>query len=71
MNSRAMRFMMSSKSIKKQKFQLKKIERLIYIRNVNRMFNKEELIENTVEVNIHYQGHRERMKIDIIREQKL
>jgi len=29
--------------------------------------NKEELIENTVEVNIYYQDHRERMEIDVIR----
>ena len=33
-------------------------------------FNKEGLIENTVEVNIYYQGHRERMEIDVIGGQK-
>jgi len=30
------------------------------------MFNKEGSIENMVEVNIYYQGHRERTKIDVI-----
>jgi len=30
------------------------------------MFNKEELIEKIMEVNIYYQEHRERMKIDVI-----
>ena len=45
---------------KKQEFKLKKIERLIYMRNVNEMFNKRGLIENTVKVNIYYQGHRKR-----------
>ena len=32
--------------------------------------NKEGPIEHTVEINIYYQGHRERMKIDVIRGQK-
>ena len=45
---------MSSKFSKKQGFKLKKIENLIYIRNVNEIFNKKELIENTVEVDIYY-----------------
>jgi len=34
------------------------------------MFNKERLIEHTVEVNIYYQEYRERMEIDVIGEQK-
>ena len=34
------------------------------------MFNKEKLIKNMVEVNIYYQGHRERTEIDVIRGQK-
>jgi len=32
------------------------------------MFNKKRSIENIVEVNIYYQGHRERTEIDVIRE---
>ena len=61
---------MSSEFAKKQEFKLKKIERLIYVRNVNGMFNKKEPIEDTIEVNIYYQGHRERTEIDIIGGQK-
>ena len=34
------------------------------------MFNKKEPIDYIVEVNIYYQGHRKRMEIDVIREQK-
>ena len=34
------------------------------------MFNKKELIENTVKVNIYYQKHRKRTEIDMIRKQK-
>ena len=33
-------------------------------------FNKKGLIEHTVEVNIYYQGYREKMKINIISGQK-
>ena len=55
---------------KKQRFKLKKIENLIYVRNMNRTFNKKEPIENIVKVNIYYQGHKERMRIDVIRRQK-
>ena len=46
------------------------MERPINVRNVDRSFNKEGPIENMVEVNIYYQGHRERMEIDVIRGQK-
>jgi len=44
---------------------LKKIERPIYIRNVDDYFNKKGPIEYMIEVNI-YQGYRERMEIDVI-----
>jgi len=61
---------MSSEFAKKQGFKLKKLERLMNVRNVNRSLNKEGPIENTVEVNIYYQGHRERTEIDVIGGQK-
>ena len=37
---------------------------------MNGTFNKEGPIKYTVEVNIYYQGHKERMEIDMIGEQK-
>jgi len=49
---------------------LKKLERLIHVRNVDSSLNKERLIEHTVEVNIYYQGYRERTEIDVIGGQK-
>ena len=61
---------MSSEFAKKQGFKLKKLERLMQVRNVDESFNKEGPIENTVKVNIYYQGHRERMEIDVIGGQK-
>ena len=54
LDNKATELVMSLEFVKKQGFKLKKIERLIYIRNVDRTFNKEELIENTMEVNIYY-----------------
>jgi len=64
LNSRTTILVMSSEFARKQGFKLKKIEKLIYIRNIDGTFNKEKLIENTVEVNIYYQWHRERTKRD-------
>jgi len=70
LDSGAMGLVMSSEFAKKQDFKLKKLERLMQVRNVDGSFNKEGPIENTVEVNIYYQGHRERMEIDVIGGQK-
>jgi len=61
---------MSSEFARKQGFKLKRIKKPIYMRNVDGSFNKEEPIEYTVEVNIYYQGHRERMEINMIGRQK-
>ena len=49
---------------------MKKMERSIYVRNIDGSLNKEGPIKYMVEVNIYYQGHRERTEIDIIRGQK-
>jgi len=57
---------MSSEFTRKQGFRLKKIDRPIYVKNVDGSFNKKRSIEYTVEVNIYYQGHRERMEVDMI-----
>jgi len=70
LNSGATGLVMSSKFAKKQRFKLKKIDKPIYIRNMNGTFNKEEPIENTVKVSIYYQGHRERIEINVIGRQK-
>ena len=70
LDSGAMGLVMSSEFTRKQGFKLKRLERLMQVRNVDGSFNKEGPIENTVEVNIYYQGHRERTEIDVIRGQK-
>jgi len=61
---------MSSEFAKKQGFKLKKLERPMNVRNVDRSLNKERPIEYMVEVNIYYQGHRKRTEIDVIGGQK-
>jgi len=38
----------------------------MYVRNVNGLLNKEGQIEHMVEINIYYQGHRERTEIDVL-----
>ena len=70
LDSRATELVISSKFTRKQGFKLKKIEKHIYMRNVNGSFNKEKPIEYTVEVNIYYQKHRKRIEINVIRVQK-
>ena len=70
LDSGATGLVMSLEFTKKQGFKLKKLEKLINMRNVNGSLNKKGLIENTVKVNIYYQGHRKRMEIDVIRGQK-
>jgi len=61
---------MSLEFARKRGFKLRKIERLIYARNVDSSFNNKEPIKHTVEVNIYYQVYRERIEIDIIKGQK-
>ena len=60
----------SSEFTRKQGFKLKRLERPMYMRNVDGLLNKEGPIEHTVKVNIYYQGHRERTKINVIGRQK-
>ena len=54
LDSRVTGLVMSSKFAKKQRLKLKRLERLVNVRNVDGLFNKEGPIENTVEVNIYY-----------------
>jgi len=70
LDSGATRLVMSSEFARKQGFKLKKLERPMNVRNVDGLLNKEGLIEHTVEVNIYYQGYRERTEIDVIGGQK-
>ena len=68
LDSGATGLVMSLEFARKQGFKLKRLERPMYVRNVDGSLNKEGPIEHTVEVNIYYQGYRERTEINIIRE---
>ena len=68
LDSRAIGLVMRSEFVRKQVF--KKIKRPIYMRNMDEMFNKEKPMEHTVKVNTYYQRHREKTKINVIRDQK-
>ena len=70
LDSGATVLVISSEFAKKQGFKLKRLERLMNMRNMDGSLNKEGSIEYTVEVNIYYQRHRERTEIDVIRGQK-
>ena len=70
LDSGATGLVMSSEFAKKQGFKLKKLERPMNVRNMDGSLNKEGPIEHMVEVNIYYQGHRERTDIDVIGGQK-
>ena len=70
LGSGATELVMSLQFVRKQEFKLKKIKRPIYVRNMDGTFNKEGPIKYMVEVNIYYQGYRERIEIYVIREQK-
>jgi len=70
LDSGTMVLVMSSEFTRKQGFKLKKLNKLMYVKNVDGLLNKEGPIEHMVEVNIYYQGNRERTEIDIIGGQK-
>jgi len=70
LDSGATGLVMSLEFSKKQGFKLKKLKRLMNVRNMDGSLNKEEPMVNIMEVNIYYQRHRKRTEIDVIGEQK-
>jgi len=70
LDSSAIGLVISSEFAGKLEFKLKKMERLIYIRNMNGSFNKKGPIKHIVEVNVFYQEYKERTEINMIRGQK-
>ena len=70
LDSRTTGLVMSEEFVRKHSFKRMKLERLIYMRNVDGMLNYAGPIRDTVEVEIFFKGHKERMSIDVIRGQK-
>ena len=70
MNSNIIVLMISSKFARKNKFKKKKLDRLIYIRNIDNILNHKRLIEHIVKIELFYRGHKEKIEIDVIKDQK-
>ena len=70
LDSGTTRLVMSEEFVRKHRFKRMKLERPIYVRNVDGMLNYVGPIRDTVEVEIFFKGHKERTSIDVIGEQK-
>ena len=70
LNSGVTEFVISLKFIRKHNFKRKKLKRLIYVRNMDSIFNYEEPIEHIVEMELFYKGDKKGMETDVIGDQK-
>ena len=53
------------KFVEKNSFKLEKLDRPVRIRNMDGTGNSRGLVTHEIEVNVYYQGHVERMKLDV------
>ena len=65
LDSGATRIFMDRKIAKKHGFKIRKLERLLKVKNVDRTENSGGNITYQVEVNIFYKNHVERMRMDV------
>ena len=70
LDSGAMGLVMSEEFARKHKFKRTKLERPVYVRNIDGTLNYVGPIVDTVEVEIFFKGHKERTSIDVIGGQK-
>ena len=70
LDSEATGLVMSEEFARRHKFKRTKLERPVYMRNVDDMLNYVRPIVDTVEVEIFFKGHKERTLIDVIGGQK-
>jgi len=66
LDSGATGLVMSEEFARKHRFRRTKLEKLVYVRNVNSMLNYAGPIVGTVEVEAFFKGHKERTLIDVI-----
>jgi len=66
LDSGVIELVISSEFVRKNKFRKKKLNRPIYVRNVDNIFNHKELIEHTVKIELFFKEHKERTEIDVI-----
>ena len=70
LDSGATGLVMSKEFARRHKFKRIRLERLVYVRNVDGILNYAGPIVDTVEVEIFFRGHKERTSIDVIGGQK-
>ena len=70
LDSGATGLVISEEFARRHKFKRMKLERPVYVRNVDGMLNYAGHIVDTVEVEIFFKGHKERTSIDVIGGQK-
>ena len=70
LDSGATGLVMSEEFARRHKFKRTKLERPVYVRNVDSTLNYTGPIVDTVEVEIFFKGHKKRTSIDVIRGQK-
>ena len=70
LDSGATGLVISKKFAKRHKFKRTKLERLVYVRNVDSILNYAGPIVDTVEVEIFFKRYKERTSIDVIEGQK-
>jgi len=70
LNSGAMGLVMSEEFARRHKFKRMKLERPVYVRNVDGTLNYTGPIVDMVEIEIFFKGHKERTSIDVIGGQK-
>ena len=70
LDSGAIELVMSKEFVRRHKFRRTKLERPIYVKNVDSILNYVGLIRDTVEVEIFFKDHKEKTLIDMIGGQK-
>ena len=70
LDSGATGLVMSEEFARRHRFRRTKLERLIYVRNMDGTMNYVGPLVDTVEIKIFFKGHKERMSIDVIGGQK-
>ena len=70
LDSSATGLVMSEEFARRHRFKRTRLERPVYVRNVDGILNYAGPIVDTVEVEIFFKGHKERTSIDVIGEQK-
>ena len=66
LDSKVTGLVMSKEFVRRHRFRKTKLERLIYMRNVNGMLNYIRPIVDIVEVKIFFKEHKKRTSIDVI-----